>query len=99
MLRGRFPSRGFMRGPQAPVEEEEAPSRPMRTVTPIYPRDPAVNHAPRPQGPKLARDRLLDMFRDQRFHAASEMEELLPHGAWVAGLRELLALQCVSGLS
>jgi hypothetical protein len=93
MLRGRFPSRGMMRS--RPIEvEEEAPSKPLRTVTPIYSKDPAVNHdvSLKPQGPKLARDRLLDMFRDQRFHVASEMEELLPHGAWVAGLRELLAL-------
>jgi hypothetical protein len=73
-------------------EREEAPPRPVRTVTPIYPSDPAVTHAPRPQGPKLARDRLLDLFRDRRFHAATEMEALLPHGGWVAGLRELLAL-------
>jgi hypothetical protein len=91
MLRGRFPSRGMMRGPVVEVEDE-APPRPVRAVTPIYPRDPSVNHALKPQGPKLARDRLSDMFRDQRFHAAVEMEELLPHGVWVAGLRELLAL-------
>lgn len=93
MLRGRFSSRGAYRGPQqVSMEEEEAPAKSARTVTPIYPVDPAYNHAPRPQGPKLARDRLLDLFRDQRFHAATEMEALLPHGAWVAGLRELLAL-------
>lgn len=91
MLRGRFPSRGTLRGPVVEEEDEPAP-RPIRIVTPIYPRNPHVNHGVKPQGPKLARDRLLDMFRDGRFHAASEMEELLPHGAWVAGLREMLAL-------
>jgi hypothetical protein len=84
----------MMRG--QPIEvEETVPPRTSRSVTPIYSVDPAVNHSVsmKPQGSKLARDRLLDMFRDQRFHVASEMEELLPHGAWVAGLRELLALQ------
>jgi hypothetical protein len=92
MIRGRFPSRDMMRSSQISVEDEEAPSRPTRTITPIYPRDPAINHAPRPQGPKLVKDRLLELFLDQRFHAAVEMEAVLPHGAWVAGLRELLAL-------
>jgi hypothetical protein len=46
----------------------------------------------KPQGPKLARDRLCDLLRDGKFHSAYELEENLSGGGWVDGLRGLLAL-------
>jgi hypothetical protein len=96
MLRSRVPFRGLgmSRGMETEdegevVREEKA----RRIVTPIYPHDPAFNHAVRPQTAKLARDRLLDLLRDQRYHQACELEELLPEGAWVGAMKDLLALR------
>lgn len=93
MLRSRFPSRGIMRG-SVEEPEEEVRSRPTRTTSPIYSVNPAINQDVflKPQGPKLARDRLLDLLRDSKFHSAFELEEKIPHGGWVEGLRGLLAL-------
>jgi len=46
----------------------------------------------RQQGPKLVRDRLLELMRDMQWHAAYELEQLLPQGEWVGAMRELLQL-------
>lgn len=94
MLRGRFPLREMSRGVSGEAEGEER-SGIRRTVTPVYSVDPSRNHMVlmKPQGPKLARDRLCDLLRDGRFHSAYELEENLPGGGWVDGLRGLLALK------
>ena len=93
MLRSRFPLREMSRGLSVESQEEAKP-QPMRTVTPIYSVDPSRNHmvSLKPQGPKIFRDRLCDLLRDGRFHSAYELEENIPGGGWVDGLRALLAL-------
>lgn len=93
MLRGRFPSRGMSRS--STVEESETVSnRPVRPYTPVYSGATPSNQDVmlKRQGPKLARDRLLDLLRDGKFHSAYELEMVLPQGTWVEGLRGLLAL-------
>lgn len=46
----------------------------------------------KPQGPRLARDRLFVILSDNRFHSAHELNNLpfLKQGEWVALLRELV---------
>jgi hypothetical protein len=66
-----------------------------KSSTPIYLADV---HGGRPdvavkqQGPKLVRDRLLELMVDSQWHAAHELEQLLPNGEWVRAMRELLSL-------
>ena len=62
------------RAPEPPAEPE--PERAPRPCTPVYPRDPFRNWAPvaAEKGPG---DRLLALFRDRRFHRASEMAALM----------------------
>ena len=64
--------------------------------TPIYERDPTRSWPDvmlKLQGPKLVRDRLLDLMGDHGYHSAHEMESLLPNGEWVRAMRELLAIR------
>jgi hypothetical protein len=65
-----------------------------RTVSPIYPRDPARNWdvLAGATSRKSVKDRFLILMRDRRFHTAIEMEHALPHGEWARVMRELLAL-------
>jgi hypothetical protein len=59
--------------------------------TPVYLRDPLEpSIRTRSQGPKLIRDRLLEIMSDFRWHAARELEEAFPQGEWVRAMRELL---------
>ena len=92
MLRGRFQSRSPRRE-SMPEQTEMYEQRPVRTLTPIYQRDPTRNWdvSLKPQGPKLARDKLIEMMRDRKYHSAQEMEALLPHGEWVRAMREMIA--------
>lgn len=86
------------RGPRLPPQMEDEDPRPTvreKSCSPIYVAD---IHRTRPdislkqQGPKLVRDRLMEMMGDGEWHAAHEMEQLLPNGEWVRAMRELLAV-------
>ena len=72
------------------------PSGPEKICTPIYERDPTrawPDVSMKPQGPKLVRDRLLDLMGDHEYHSAHELESLLPNGEWVRAMKELLAIR------
>ena len=81
-----------------PLSRDDAPGpdKPEKICTPIYERDPTRSWPDvtlKPQGPKMVRDRLLDLMSDHGYHSAHELEALLPHGEWVRAMRELLAIQ------
>jgi len=88
--------RGFQPRMMRPVEEaDDVPPVPRRKCTAIYERDPSrgAKVVVKPQGPKLVRDKLLDLMSDSQYHSAHELETLLPHGEWVRAMKELLALR------
>jgi hypothetical protein len=101
MLRGRFSPRGMSRGPCMLMHREdleEAVSTPKaRQVTPIYLRDPTRNWVEpvKPIRMKTARDRLLGLMRDLKFHPAHELEALLPDGEWRLALRDLMVQEFI----
>lgn len=75
-------------------DEDERPVSLEKNVTPVYPRNPVLpDVAIVPQGPKKVRDRLLELMRDLEYHSAWELEQALPNGEWVRGMRELLAMR------
>ena len=86
------------RGSRPSPPPEDGDDRPVireKSCTPIYVADV---HGGRPdvavkqQGPKLVRDRLLEKMADSQWHAAHELEQLLPNGEWVRAMKELLSL-------
>lgn len=62
-----------------------------KPCSPIYLRDPLEpSIRVKLQGPKLVRDRLLEIMGDFQWHAARELEQVFPQGEWVRAMRELL---------
>jgi hypothetical protein len=87
--------RGRSRQPSPSDDGEEGlPIVREKSSTPIYGADVSRGQpdvAVKRQGPKLVRDRLLELMVDSRWHAAHELEQLLPNGEWVRAMRELLS--------
>lgn len=87
--------RGYRQPPSLEDEDGGQPVVREKFCTPIYGADV---HSGQPdvsvkkQGPKLVRDRLLELMVDSQWHAAHELERLLPNGEWVRAMRELLSL-------
>lgn len=64
-----------------------------KPCTSVYPHNPTrLCVRVKPQGPKLVRDRLLELMSDFEWHSAWELEQELPQGEWVRAMRELLLL-------
>ena len=64
-----------------------------KPCTSVYPHNPTrLCVRVKPQGPKLVRDRLLELMSDLEWHSAWELEQELPQGEWVRAMRELLLL-------
>ena len=75
--------------------EDEPAGVPERPRSPIYERDPTrawPDSSMRSQGPKAVSDRLLDLMSDCGYHAACEMESILPSGEWARAMKDLLAI-------
>ena len=64
-----------------------------KPCTAVYPHNPTrLCVRVKPQGPKLVRDRLLELMSDREWHSAWELEQELPQGEWVRAMRELMRL-------
>lgn len=64
-----------------------------KPCTAVYPHNPTrLCVRVKPQGPKLVRDRLLELMSDREWHSAWELEQELPQGEWVRAMRELMLL-------
>ena len=90
LLRGRS-----RQPPSLEDEDDRVPVVREKACTPIYAVDVHGGHpdvAVKRQGPKLVRDRLLELMADSQWHAAHELEQLLPNGEWVRAMKELLSL-------
>lgn len=78
--------------PKSPSPPPSEASPPTSTSTPVYERQRAVTEVIVKGGPKTARDRLLDVCSDGRYHSANELGHIqgLKPGDWVVCLRELI---------
>ena len=88
--------RGFKPQPHSQDEDSGRPLRLEKKSTPIYLHDPNCawpDVAVKSQGPKLVRDRLLELMSDSEYHSAQDLEQALPNGEWVRAMKELLALR------
>ena len=84
--------RGFKPQPHSQDEDSGRPLRLEKKSTPIYLHDPNCawpDVAVKSQGPKLVRDRLLELMSDSEYHSAQDLEQALPNGEWVRAMKEL----------
>lgn len=93
MLRGRMISRaGPPRASFQDTEEDESP-KPVRTSSPIYPRDPSRNWTAvsGESTVKSAKDRLLSVMMDRKYHSIEELNLKFPGGEWAGAMSDLLS--------